>query len=586
MAKTFHSIAIGKNNVHNFWLTIDVNGSNIQNRTSNVTLRSWLNRNDGYANSSYRNYNDCMKSMDMTDANGTRNVFYTETANIDTRNGAHVLIAEWTGDVQHNPDGTLTLAVSSYFRILDAGSLNGTYAIHGLAELPRVNVASEIAGISGSTIGLPVDFSIRAFSTDVTHRLYFAFGNLAGEISNPWTPPMDLCEQIPAAELGFGTITLETYRDGELIGSTGSPITLYVPASVKPTVRSVSASPVNDNAAIAGWGIFVQNYSRARLNVDAEGIYGSSILWYEVSCTDRNLNGSGTPQEPYTSPKIGGFGTVVLEVVAVDSRERRSEKAEVSFPVSEYSPPALLNANLFRSDGTKEMDSGTQLGYQATCRFASCGGHNTAVLRVLIGDSNEILTADATHDQTFYGHLNAGLSPMLSFSAAITLTDALGQKASFREDIPTERWALHMRDEMDGARFGGVSQGPGLQVDWDTHILGELKVDNAAQTRVNLGMTQDKLFAQLNSITGDVTDKEITSYPTTPGVYRVIAGAFAGLPVGITGYGILLIFGTGYRAHFYLDWNQILYMSTTEDTQSLVPSGWFDTARNPYSAQT
>ena len=81
-------------------------------------------------------------------------------------------------------------------------------------------------------------------------------------------------------------------------------------------------------------------------------------------------------------------------------------------------------------------------------------------------------------------------------------------------------------------------------------------------------------FSQTNA-DGNYSLDGITSYPSQPGVYRVIQ-PIAGLPSGILGYGCLVIFdGGSYYIHLYRDANGCLYEQRDGTWTRLVTSGCF-----------
>ena len=57
-----------------------------------------------------------------------------------------------------------------------------------------------------------------------------------------------------------GTVTVDTYSGGTYIGHSSYVFTLGVPASVVPSVSSITAARI-DNSVPSTWGIYVQNRS-------------------------------------------------------------------------------------------------------------------------------------------------------------------------------------------------------------------------------------------------------------------------------------------------------------------------------------
>ena len=56
---------IGTGNVYDYWLSWTENSQNIDSNVTNLTVKLYLKRNDGYANSSYRAYNDLPISLSV-----------------------------------------------------------------------------------------------------------------------------------------------------------------------------------------------------------------------------------------------------------------------------------------------------------------------------------------------------------------------------------------------------------------------------------------------------------------------------------------------------------------------------------------
>ncbi len=78
---------------------------------------------------------------------------------------------------------------------------------------------------------------------------------------------MSLANQIPSAVSGTCTITCDTYSGNTKVGSKTCTHTLTVPASVKPTISSLTATRV-DGDVPSSWGIYVQTKSKATLTIN------------------------------------------------------------------------------------------------------------------------------------------------------------------------------------------------------------------------------------------------------------------------------------------------------------------------------
>lgn len=204
--------------------------------------------------------------------------------------GSH-LLGTVTQKVNHTSDGSKTLTISAVFYI--RATLSGTYydniqasATITLDSIPRASTVTADKGTMGSAMKI----TISRASSSFTHTVTYAFGTATGTIvtkttstSVSWTPPLSLANQIPKAVSGTGTITCTTYNGNTNIGSKTCTLTLSVPASVKPTITSLTATRV-DGTVPSSWGIYVQTKSKVTLKINgAAGSYGSSISSYSIT---------------------------------------------------------------------------------------------------------------------------------------------------------------------------------------------------------------------------------------------------------------------------------------------------------------
>ena len=123
-------------NKYDLWLNVAQNSQSIEDNKSNVTVRLYLKRNDGYSSSAY-NLNEDSNSVTLK-VGGKERV--NKNLSIDTRNSTKVLLASWTGEVSHNDDGSLSLPVSGSFAMggtgLSGGSVSGSFSC---TDIPRAS---------------------------------------------------------------------------------------------------------------------------------------------------------------------------------------------------------------------------------------------------------------------------------------------------------------------------------------------------------------------------------------------------------------------------------------------------------------
>ena len=261
-----------------------------------------------------------------------------------------------TVTIQHNADGT---ASPVPFRLRGSVYNNNPQNYDGSIELTTIPRATTDWSISGDTIGSNVTVTLRPNSSSFTHRVICYFGNDSQELSvasnqqsASATIKMAFCNQVPNATSGSGTMVVETYNAGQLIGSNSKPITLNVPSDVGPTVPNITTS---DTAGyLSTYGAYVQGKSNLRVVTSSNGSYSSSISNVTVNIKDSNnnllrqLSGSDV-----TLSSISYVGNLTIQVVATDTRGRQASNTS-SISVVEYFNPRInsFNAERRNNDST------------------------------------------------------------------------------------------------------------------------------------------------------------------------------------------------------------------------------------------
>lgn len=397
--------------------------------------------------------------------------------------------ASGTLEVSHNADGSKTLTVSAFSGQVwkDSGYLTATAAAQSfqLAAIPRATTP----GIGGVTMGETAHISLPRASSGFTHTLRYVFSGAAETIAAgvatgyDWLVPESLAAQIPDAASGKGTLTCETYSGSTLIGTKSVTFTASVPGSMKPTVLSGWATVSYDNSGTAAENIaaWVQGYSKAKATFDGSKVtcrQGAGVSKFSITYLGKTTEGN-----PCRTETISTTGATVRCTVT-DSRGLTAWE-DFNIALLEYAPPALVGADLFRSDGEgTAADGGVHIAGVARARYSELGGLNSVTLKGYwksVGGSygaGETLTVGAVGLVTG----NVEISTDRSYIALLVLTDNLGNSARYEENIPTEQAAFHLKEGGKGAAFGkAAEQDELLDVAWDARFRGDVQVDGALQ---------------------------------------------------------------------------------------------------------
>ena len=438
---------------------------------------------------------------------------------------AWYVLGERTEEISHNNDGTKTVTLSGVWcSAISGGWAPYSLSVSGEVTLPTIPRATT-PGIGGVTMGETAHISLPRASSGFTHTLRYVFGGAAETIASgvttgyDWLVPQSLAAQIPDAASGKGTLTCETYSGSTLIGTKSVTFTASVPGSMKPAVLSGWAAVTYDNSGTAAENMaaWVQGYSKAKAAFDASKVtcrQGAGVSKFSITYLGKTTEGN-----PCRTETISTTGATVRCTVT-DSRGLTAWE-DFNIALLEYAPPALVGADLFRSDGEgTAADGGAHIAGVARVRYSELGGLNSVTLKGYwksVGGgygAGETLTVGTVGLVTG----DVEISPDRSYVALLVLTDSLGNTARYEENIPTEKVAFHLKEGGKGAAFGKAAETEGvleLAEDWHLKLTGATDLNAAAEKIAVLdpgGVVRYRTKAELQ---GDLAADYIVSQGTS-----------------------------------------------------------------------
>ena len=334
--------------------------------------------------------------------------------------------------------------------------------------------------LNGST---SYTFNINKAGAVDHHTVKFTLGSESLTYTNVGTSksvtfPTSWQSQLPNATSGSITCTLTSYNSGgSKLGSTSKTITGNVPSSVVPTI-SVTHQTINSNSTVAGWGILLQGYSQIKFTATAAGAGGSTIS--AITFSGAGLSQSSTSTTA-TSSVLAVSGSQTWTVTVRDSRGRTASTTYTE-TVYDYSPPSISTASAKRCDsgGTINEATGTYAKFNGTYAYSTANGHNATTQRVdskLHSSSTWTTRANSYTSGTNVVIGGGSFDVDKTYDIRLTITDSLGNTATYSVFLASvQGFALGLKN--DRARFGGVVQQAGLEVDWDAQFDGVVDIVN------------------------------------------------------------------------------------------------------------
>lgn len=287
---------------------------------------------------------------------------------------------------------------------------------------------------------------------------------------------VQLARQLPRSVAGTMRLTVTTYDGGTTMGRSVTECRVYVPDTVRPTA-ALTVTPVNDNAVLEQWGVFVKGMTRLRWQVTAQEAYGSSNDGCSVSCG--GVGGSGVGGSGLNGVSAGAVsvsGEVTAAAVVKDSRGRSVSVEAGSVTVYEYSGPTMTRPAVCRcdADGTACSDGG-YVKVKCGAQCSDVGGRNQVSLRVRSrrpgGEFGGYTAMESGVEKVL-----PGFSPLLSYELELSAEDLPGSRRTVVCAIPTAAAAVHLAS-------GGTAVGVGkyaehdraveVNPEWEVYVKGK-----------------------------------------------------------------------------------------------------------------
>lgn len=414
-----------------------------QSIANNTTTINWSLKGNGGATNVYY-----MAGAFGVSINGSS--AYHSDGRIQLFNGT--VVASGQATIGHNADGSKSFGV-----YVEAGIY--TYAVNvsgsatfNLPTIPRATTPT--LSTSNLTTGSAVTISMNRASSAFTHTLTYAFGNTSGTIgtglgtSASWTPPKSLANQIPNAQSGWGTITCKTYNGGTLIGTKSVTFTLNISSDIVPSISKVLISGAGD----VHLAVFVQNYSKVKIDTTASGTYGSTIKSISVEFDGVTYSGASvTSGIQYTS------GTKSVKVTVTDSRGKTATWTG-NVTILAYLPPKITKLEAHRCDANGNLkDDGKYVKISYAYETTHLNNQNQISLKIATDTTAFINQSPVDYERNTSMVTSAVFEIDKSYDIVMTLKDEF-QSNTARTYVPTDKTIFDVLASGNGIAFGKVAE--------------------------------------------------------------------------------------------------------------------------------
>lgn len=264
------------------------------------------------------------------------------TVNIGT--GSSQLLFAHDYVVGHDNDGKKTVGIQVSVA-LNTGGYGSSMVAFNL-PLPTIKRAST-GKVTATELGKVATITIDRKNSSFKHTLRYNWDGKTGTIATNvdtscnWTLPLDFANTVPNADYHWGTVYIDTYSGSTKIGTKEATFNANIPASVKPTLGSISLSDSNTTVSnlINTSNTFVQVLSNIKVAFNnASGAYSSTISNYRAEIVGKNLS---TTSNGGSLGMMNFNGSVTVRATVTDSRGRTSDPIEIPVNVLPYFTPHM-----------------------------------------------------------------------------------------------------------------------------------------------------------------------------------------------------------------------------------------------------
>ena len=305
-------------------------------------------------------------------------------------------------------------------------------------------------------------------------------------------------------------MTLETLdASGGSLGTWTYPFTITAPASVVPTLSSVSAAPINSHATINSWGLYVYGKSQARLTINgAVGAYGSTIKSYSIETSPSIGSASAST---LTTGILYKTGTITVTAKITDSRGRTAT-ATTSLYIYYYGSPYFTENIAYRcnSSGTRDDAGGTYAYVKSYFSCYSLNGNNSVTGSVVVkqvGGSN--IASRSVVSGTGYVLGNGNLVSDATYQTVVTITDSLGSVTTYTGEINSAAYIMHIKKGGKAVGFGmAAGDDETVSFGWPIKLTAPLEVSQGgtgASTAANACAALGAVKKSGDTMTGNLS---------------------------------------------------------------------------------
>lgn len=393
------------------------------------------------------------------------------------------LVERGTKTVNHNADGSKSLAVSALFETATKDSYSPLTAltINSSMNLTTIPRASKPTLSSGSVnFGDTVTINTNRQVANFTHTIRAVLGSKSVVIaenvatSTQWTVPADWMSLIPNSASATIAIYVDTFSGSTKLGTASTNLTARVSSSYSADIGTINVSEADSTVKDKlNSSVYVQGQSKLNVRFGASGNYGATIRTSSVTVEGKTYN-----SHHITTDVIRGSGVRDVICRVTDSRGFTTEK-RTTVKVEPYSPPKINEFNAYRANSNGSYNKlGTYARANYKAEIASLAGKNLISYQLSYKPRNSSTWQTVSISQTNYISDSYRVVPNVSLKNSYEfklIVEDYFSRAEASSSFGTGNKSVNFRDGGKGIAFGKFAEKDNtIESAWDIDIKGLL----------------------------------------------------------------------------------------------------------------
>ena len=299
-----------------------------------------------------------------------------------------IVLYSTTVTIPHEDDGTKSLSVTAWIDHSKVTSSEQGFRV-ALSDIGRKSTLTVSDGTLGTVQTITVNRKVDTYTHTITYKCGTASGTICAnstDTSISWSPPISLASQTTTGSSVSVTLTIETFYNGDSLGTSAKTINCALPGNALAPVVSVTISDAMGYKDT--YGNYVQAQSKLKVNVSATGQQGATVESCKMSFESGEYwewpeeESKTTLAAEFTTGVIKGSGSLTVTIVVTDSRNQSTTVSE-SVSVYAYTVPTISEITSYRSNSSgTSSTSGAYLTVKFSAQVSALDNQNTASYKV------------------------------------------------------------------------------------------------------------------------------------------------------------------------------------------------------------